>query len=79
MATAIYTAPQGVPRMTPQQQPKQNMEEIIRKVRALRALTKTTGFYTTKSIGALLANLTPDELVTVSEALELMPREIPQR
>lgn len=79
MATAIYTAPsvrQGVSSMNAQ--PKQNLEEIIRKVQALRTLTKTTGFFTTRSIGALLANLTPDELVEVSEKLELTPREMPR-
>ena len=55
------------------------LEEIIRKVRSLRSLTKTTGFYTTRSIGVLLAGLSPDELVEVSEALELTPREMPHR
>ena len=55
------------------------LEEVIRKVQSLRTLTKTTGFFTTRSIGALLANLTPDELVEVAEALELTPREMPRR
>lgn len=58
---------------------KQKLEEVIRKVQKLRSLTKSTGFFTTRSIGALLANLSPDELVEVSEALELTPRELPRR
>ncbi|MCU1301586.1 MAG: hypothetical protein JWQ87_1870 [Candidatus Sulfotelmatobacter sp.] len=71
------TAVHGVQLMP--QQPKQNLEEIIRKVQALRTLTKTTGFFTTRSIGALLAHLTPDELVEVADSLELTPREMPHR
>ena len=58
----------------PERQNKLN--EIVRKVQALRNLTKSTGFYTTKSVGVLLANLSPDELVEVGEALELTPREL---
>jgi hypothetical protein len=71
------TAVHGV-QVMPQNQP-QNLEEIIRKVQALRLLTKTTGFFTTRSIGALLAKLSPDELVEVAESLELTPREMPRR
>lgn len=63
----------------PNQERKQQLEEVIRKVRNLRSLTKSTGFFTTKSIGALLANLSPDELAEVGEALELTPRELPSR
>ena len=50
-----------------------NLHEIIEKVRKLKELTNTTGFHTTRSIGMLLANLSPDELVLVSEALHLNP------
>ena len=63
----------------PNQERTQKLEEVIRKVRNLRSLTKSTGFFTTKSIGALLANLSPDELAEVGEALELTPREMPRR
>jgi hypothetical protein len=55
----------------------QKLDEIIRKVRSLRSLTQSTGFFTTRSIGALLTNLSPEELVVVAEALELTPREMP--
>ena len=61
-----------------QAQEPQKLEQIIQKVRALRALTTSTGFMTTRSVGLLLANLSPDELVKVSEALELTPREMPR-
>ena len=63
------------PIITRLQEP-QKLEQIIQKVRALRALTTSTGFMTTRSVGLLLANLSPDELVKVSEALELTPREM---
>jgi len=55
---------------------RHNLDDIIEKVRKLRSLTRETGFHTTRSIGMLLANLSPDELVQVSEALHLTPREI---
>lgn len=55
-------------------QPKENtmsndLKTIIEKVIKLQQLTKTTGFHTTRSISQLMANLTPEELVLVSEAL----------
>ena len=62
----------------PNPERQSHLEEVIRKVRSLRNLTKDTGFFTTRSIGALLANLSPDELVEVSEALQLTPREMPR-
>lgn len=48
---------------------KRDLTEIIEKVRNLQQLTKTTGFKTGRSVCALLADLTPDELVQVNEAL----------
>ncbi len=56
-----------------------NLQDIIAKVRKLQELTRTTGFHTTRSIGLLLANLSPDELVRVSDALHLSPRELSHR
>jgi hypothetical protein len=52
---------------------KRDLQTIIDKVRKLKELTHTTGFHTTRSIGMLLADLTPDELVEVSKALHLTP------
>jgi hypothetical protein len=46
-----------------------NLQVIIEKVRELQQLTARTGFRTTRSVGELLANLTPDELVEVNKAL----------
>ncbi len=57
---------------------KQDVAEVIRKVQMLRKLTKETGFFTNRSVGQLLANLTPDELVEVAESLQLTPREMPR-
>jgi hypothetical protein len=47
-----------------------DLAPIIEKVRKLQDLTRSTGFHTSRSIGALLANLTPEELVVVSEGLD---------
>jgi hypothetical protein len=52
-----------------QPQPQRDLAEIIDKVRQLQQLTKTTGFFTSRSIGALLNDLTPDELVQVNRAI----------
>jgi len=45
------------------------LKMIAEKVQALRELTKTTGFQTSRSQGELLGRLTPDELATVALAL----------
>ena len=58
---------------------KRDLKPIIEKVRNLIALTRTTGFHTSRSIGALLADLSPDELAEVSGALELTPKQLYQR
>ena len=44
-------------------------QNIAEKVIALRELTKTTGFQTSRSQGELLGRLTPDELVAVALVL----------
>jgi hypothetical protein len=46
---------------------KQELEQIAHKVKVLRAFTRDTGFFTTRSVGTLLQNLSPDELATVAE------------
>lgn len=51
------------------------LADIVRKIRALRAVTKTTGFITNRTIGEMLQRLTPDDLVAVGEALQLKPGE----
>lgn len=44
-----------------------SLEEIVRKVRALRALSNATGFSTNRSVGELLDKLSQDELIKVGE------------
>jgi hypothetical protein len=51
------------------------LQTIIEKVRALRDLTTTTGFKTSRSIGELLGHLNAEELATVSLALQRGDRE----
>lgn len=45
------------------------LEQIIRKIKALQKLTHDTGFITTRSVGEILAKLSPDDLAEVGEAL----------
>lgn len=47
-----------------------NVEEIVRKVRALRALTEMTGTITRRSQGLLLQALSPEELTLAAELLQ---------
>ena len=54
---------------------KRDLTEIIEKVRKLQQLTKNTGFQTGRSVCKLLADLSPDELVEVSTALNLPPKQ----
>ena len=70
----IYQRSKGAPPIM-----KRDLTEIIDKVRKLLALTRTTGFHTTRSIGMVLADLSPDELAEVSEALDLTPKQLSQR
>jgi hypothetical protein len=45
---------------------KQELEKIAHKVKVLRAFTRDTGYFTTRSVGQLLQNLNADELATVA-------------
>ena len=58
---------------------KRDLTEIINKVRQLQQLTQTTGFKTGRSVCALLADLTPDELVEVNQALNAAPHQSSKR
>lgn len=77
MSTAMVTHSNSRPLMNTER-PNNKVEEVIKKIRSLRALSKETGFFTNRSVGALLSTLSPDELVQVSDALELTPREMPR-
>ncbi len=54
------------------------LKEVLRKIHALRRVTKTTGFFTTHSIVELLNKLSADDLIAVGEELKLKPREMPR-
>jgi hypothetical protein len=49
---------------------RSDLQELVNKVRAMRELTKATNFQTSRSVGALLGRLNPDDLATVSLALQ---------
>lgn len=49
------------------------LNEIVRRVRALRALSKATGFSTNRTVGEMLEKLSQDELVSVGEVFLLNP------
>jgi hypothetical protein len=81
MATAIAPTTMlrnEVSSMAPQtsNQLKPEIAEIVRKIHALRRVTKTTGFVTNRTIGEMLMRLSPDDLVAVGEALQLKPGEV---
>jgi len=54
---------------------KQELEKIAHKVKVLRAFTRDTGFYTTRSVGKLLQNLDEEELATVAELSMTEPKQ----
>jgi hypothetical protein len=72
MSTATAHIRNGV---SMQQNRKQELEQIARKVKALRAFTKDTGYFTTRSVGQLLQNLDADELATVAEMSMVEPQK----
>jgi hypothetical protein len=57
---------------------KPELAEVVRKIRALRNVTKATGFVTNRTIGEMLAKLPVDDLVAVGEALQFKPGELKQ-
>jgi hypothetical protein len=56
----------------------EELADLIQKVQALRTVTKTTGVYTSRRIGALLEGLSTEDMVLVGKALQLKPREMPR-
>jgi len=53
------------------------LQEVVRKIHALRRVSKVTGFFTTNTIVELLRDLSTDDLIKVGEELKLKPRELP--
>ena len=81
MATASYTLPirNGAMNMnntTPRNLSPTELQDVVRKIHALRRVTKTTGFMTSNEIVRLLKPLSTDDLVAVGEELKLKPREL---
>ena len=73
MATMIATQV-GAKQMTknearPQLQNRPDLQEIVKDILALRAMTRTDNFLTHKSQRALMAHLTPQELAVVARAI----------
>lgn len=85
MATAPLRAPSMGVRMmnnsnpTPHNLSPDELQEVVRKVHALRRVSKTTGFNTLNTIVALLKPLSTEDLIAVGEELKLKPKEMPQR
>jgi hypothetical protein len=69
----IMTTPQQPQRLKPEE-----LNEIVKQVQALRAITKMTGVFTARRIGFLLTPLCTEDLVIVSQRLQLKPRELPR-
>ena len=84
MATTLgYTAPSinGAIMQNDNHKPKNlspaELAEVVRKIHALRRVTKTTGFFTSQAIVELLKPLSMEDLIAVGEELKLKPREMP--
>jgi hypothetical protein len=71
---------EGVFMVTPQQRrlKPEELADLVQKVQALRIITKTTGVFTSRRIGALLEGLSTEDMVLVGKALQLKPRELPR-
>jgi chemotaxis protein histidine kinase CheA len=55
------------------------LQEVIRKVHALRKVSKVMGFNTTHEIVKILEQLSADDLISIGEELKLKTREMPRR
>ena len=72
MATAIATMQHGVLSMNNTKPTlKPDLVEVVRQIHALRTVTKRTGFITNRTIGAMLAKLSTEDLIAVGEALQM--------
>jgi hypothetical protein len=67
MSTATIQVRTGVVMQATHVRPTINLIEIVRRIRALRALSQATGFSTNRTVGELLEKLTPDDLIKVGE------------
>lgn len=53
------------------------LKDVIRKVHALRKVSKVMGFNTTHEIVKILEQLSADDLISIGEELKLKTREMP--
>jgi hypothetical protein len=82
MSTATYQAPtlEGAIVMNQTQRLKpEELDNLVKQVQALRAITKMTGVFTAHRIGSLLVGLSTEDMVLVGKALQLKPREMPRK
>src|SRR5690349_6092005 len=85
MATAALRAPStGAPTMNsskpkPRNHTPEELQEVVRKIHALRRVKKVTGYFTSHEIVELLSELSTDDLVAIGEELKLKPNETPRQ
>jgi hypothetical protein len=78
--SVAMTVPNGVrimqtnPRSTNNLSPAE-LQEVVRKIHALRRVSKTTGFNTLNTIVELLRPLSMEDLIAVGEELKFKPNE----
>jgi hypothetical protein len=65
--------PDSPPKQLPPLRPE--LVELVAQIRALRKVTKMSGFITNREIGAMLARLSTADLVAVGKALQLHPQD----
>ncbi len=54
------------------------LQDVIRRVHALRKVSKVMGFNTTHEIVKILEQLSADDLISIGEDLKLKTREMPR-
>lgn len=69
IATQVGVKPMTTNATRPQLQDRPDLQEIVKDILALRAMTRTDNFLTHKSQRALMAHLTPQELAVVARAV----------
>ena len=62
----------------PRNHTPEELQEVVRKIHALRRVKKVTGYFTSHEIVELLSELSTDDLVAIGEELQLKPNETPR-
>lgn len=63
----------------PRNHTPEELQEVVRKIHALRRVKKVTGYFTSHEIVDLLSDLSIDDLVAIGEELTLKPNETPRQ